>query len=504
MSDFEDDQEDDAYGYWSEDECEANDWDVEGDDYYTPFEEIHVPRSSGNNIILHPGQSEVFNAVFIDKTCLNAVAVCARGWGKSFFAGVAAATGVSELLTIEPSVPHKNIYVIAPTYSQVTDIYFPLLAYELGLEAHVLRMSKDKGRFWFPNKVELRLISYEAVDRLRGTGAYLVINDEVRDWTSGAGLKTAWESVIQPCIKTRWSKQRAKQFKAPSPGRSITISTTKGYDYLYDMFNHRESNKEWQSWQFDYTSSPYLDPVELEQLKSTVDPLTWIREFLAQFEDSGNNVFYCFNRKIHVLKEISDFARDKDGSVLEDVHIGIDFNVGLQCSSVFAVRGNQMFFLDEFKGHPDTDGLAKAIVGRYWPNYHKDGIKTCNIFVYPDPTGNARKTSAVVGVTDFTILAKHGLIVRARSKSPPIVDSANAVNRMLKSAAGTVNMYVLAKCKGIIDSMQRTVWLDGNPDTATIDKEKGDEHFSDGVRYATEYLYPIKRGGTVAVRGVNF
>ena len=44
-----------------------------------------------------------------------------------------------------------------------------------------------------------------------------------------------------------------------------------------------------------------------------------------------------------------------------------------------------MHFLDEMKGHPDTETLAIAIAAKY---------KGHRIFAYPDPSGKARKTSA--------------------------------------------------------------------------------------------------------------
>lgn len=199
------------------------------------------------SIVLHPGQSEVYSSLFVEKTCRYAVAVCSRGWGKSYFAAVAAMTAVFELLELASVVPNKNVYIIAPTYAQVTDIYFPLLAYELGLDAYALRSSKDLGRFWFPRNVELRLVSYEAVERLRGQGAYFVVMDEVRDWTKGNGFKDAWESIIAPCINTRWSRKRAKQVFAKNPGRALCISTPKGYDYLYDMYHFYEQDSDWKS-----------------------------------------------------------------------------------------------------------------------------------------------------------------------------------------------------------------------------------------------------------------
>lgn len=169
----------------------------------------------------------------------------------------------------------------------------------------------------------------------------------------------------------------------------------------------------------------------------------------------------------------------------------------IQASSAFAIRGKQVFYLDEFKGHPDTETLAIAINGRY-----KNGKR--KIYVYPDPSGRARKTSAAVGQTDFAILESHGLITRAHSKAPPIVDSVQCVNRLLMTSAGEIHMYVSTKCPGLISSFERTAWVDNNPDTAAIDKKGGEEHFTDGVRYPMEYLFPIRNGSKVIKRGFGF
>lgn len=121
-------------------------------------------------INLHAGQSEVYEDLFVDHKCRFAVVCCARGWGKSYVAAVAAITAVFELLELKANVPNKTVYIVAPTYDQVTDIYYPLINYDLGMEHYAIRSSRDTGRFIFPNNVELRLLSYEAVERMRGKG----------------------------------------------------------------------------------------------------------------------------------------------------------------------------------------------------------------------------------------------------------------------------------------------------------------------------------------------
>jgi hypothetical protein len=439
-------------------------------------------------IKLHPGQSRVYSDLFVKQKTRYATVNCSRGFGKSYLAATAAMTAVAELMDLHRSVPNKDVYVIAPTFDQVTDIYYPLLAYDLGAEETANKSSRDTGRFWFPNNVNLRLLSYEAVERMRGKGSYFTVWDEVASCRKGIDPREAWESVIQPTMTTRWSPMRARMYGARSPGRALIIGTPKGYDYFHTLCHQYESDPMWSYYHYDYTQSPYLDAEEIEKAKANLDPIKFASEYLASFAESGNSVFYMFDRKTHV-RELEDF---KDG---EDVHVGIDFNVGLQCSNAFAIRGKQVHILQEFKGHPDTESLAISLKTRF------EGKR---IYAYPDPTGRARKSSAPVGRTDFSILESYGIQCLARTASPPIVDSAAAVNRLLKNARNDVNLFVSPKCRGVIESLERTVWLDNNPNTATIDKSKNVEHFSDGVRYPMEYLFPVDSGVTRNRRGFGF
>jgi len=429
----------------------------------------------------------VYRALFVDRLYRHVAAVCSRGWGKTYLAGLAASTAVHELLEMPEIVPNKNVHIIGPTFDQMLDIYWPILAYDFG---YLRYGNKNTGKFDFGNGVTLRLVSYEAIERMRGKGSYFVVNDEVSSWRKGLGFQKAWEDIIEPCITTRWSPKRAREFGLDTCGRSLTISTSNGYNYLYDMYNFAEIDHDWGAYRFDYRSSPLLDPNEIEKIKHRIDPLTFAREYLSSFKESGANVFYCFDRKLHVDDGLHYFDDH------EDIHVGIDFNVGLQCTGFFALRGKQMHWLDECKGMPNTEELANYIVAKF-PGR--------SIIAFPDPTGNSRKTSAPVGVTDFRILKSKGIRVCARSNSPGITDSVAAVNSKLKTAAGDIGMLFHPRCKGIIRSMERTVWVEGNPNLAVIDKSKGEEHFSDLVRYPTEYLFSLAKSvSTVSKQTDNF
>jgi len=335
----------------------------------------------------------------------------------------------------------------------------------------------------------------EAIERLRGKGAYFVVCDEVSSWLKKPGFQSAWEDIIQPLIVTRWSEERAKAVGASSAGRALIISTPKGFNFFYDLCMYHMTDTDWGFWHYSYRDSPYLSVKEIEKIKHRIDSVTFATEYEADFKDSGNSVFYSFDRHVNVRKDLDWFSDEEDAK--ETIYAAIDFNVSLQCTSLWAHRGDELHALDELKGHPDTETLAIALKERFVD----EGFE---VFAFPDPTGKSRKTSAAVGVTDFTILKAHGIHVLARSSSPAIVDSVAAVNAKCMTASGRVTLYVHPRCKGLIKSMERTKWIDNNSDTVTIDKKEGVEHFSDGVRYLCEYLYPVRNVGKRSSRGFGF
>jgi hypothetical protein len=441
---------------------------------------------TGKRVVMHPGQSEVLRYLFPSDrsgkrmTSVRYACVCAsRGFGKSMLAGAAAQLAVDYLQRhVSAGQPNKNVSIVAPTYAQVTDIYWPILAHMLGMEKRAIDSSRSDGFFRFRNDVTLKLWSYEASERMRGTGQFLVIGDEVVTWEGKPGAKESVESIIMPTMTTRW----------PGNHCGLFISTPKGYDYFHDMYNLQAVEPErWRSFHYDYTRSPYLSKEEIDRVRKTTDPIKFAREYLARFEDSGANVFYCFDRKRNTRNDLAGFS---DG---EDVHVSIDFNIGIMAATLWGLRSGELHGIGELSGLPDTVALAKRL---------KLMFPKQRVIAYPDPSGKARKTSAVMGQTDFSILESAGFIVRSRNAHPPIVDSVAAVNAKLRNVDGDASMFLCpVRCPQTIRSLERTQWSESNVNVATIDKRAGEEHFSDGVRYITEYLFPVTNHRSVVGSG---
>jgi len=446
-----------------------------------------------NDIRLHPAQSEVIRHLFVEDNGFQmkfVPVVGSRGLGKSFLSGAAVSLAINELEQLDASVPNKNIALLCGTHTQVTDIYWPLLAYQFGLESRCVKHSRSAGKFWFANGTEVRAWSADAYERLRGSGQYFVVADEMPSWSvPGGSHKDAWESVIEPAIVTRWSPKQARLVGAQSPGRALIPSTPMGKDFFYDLAQREHIDTRWKTFSYTYTDSPLLSHEEIELARKHSDPIKFAREYMASFEDSGLNVFYTFDRKTHVDPDLPEFEED------ETVYAAIDFNIMMNATSFHAIRGDQLHCLDEHQGSANTEELAKAIKTKY------PGKK---IVCFPDPSGKARKTSAPVGVTDFSILKEAGFQVMAKKKAPPIVDSVAAVNRKFLNASGTVDFYIHPRCKGVINSLERTVWLENRPETAMIDKTGNIEHFSDGLRYIVEFNWPITSSKSAVVQSPTF
>ena len=162
------------------------------------------------------------------------------------------------------------------------------------------------------------------------------------------------------------------------------------------------------------------------------------------------------------------------------IKISMDFNVSPMAASVFQTyqQSPKVRVFDEVELHHGggeeilTERMVQEIKAKY-PNRE--------YVAYPDPA-NQRHTSALH--TDHDILRQGGFKVKVKPKAPRVVDSVNAVNKLCEK-----NLIIDPRCKGLITDLEQTVNKEG---TREIDKSNKDRtHFSDGLRYAIDFEYPI-------------
>jgi hypothetical protein len=159
----------------------------------------------------------------------------------------------------------------------------------------------------------------------------------------------------------------------------------------------------------------------------------------------------------------------------------MDFNID-PMSAVVAVRqGDVLYVIDEIRMFSsNTAEIVEEIKSRY------PRTKT---FVYPDPAGSARKSSAG-GITDHTILQNAGFIVKSPRAHTPVRDRINSVNSRLCGTDGIRRLFIHPKCKYTIEGLERHTYKEN---TSQPDKDNGYDHMNDALGYMVDYLFPIRK-----------
>lgn len=156
---------------------------------------------------------------------------------------------------------------------------------------------------------------------------------------------------------------------------------------------------------------------------------------------------------------------------------GMDFNVNPMSAAVFWRAGDHVHFFDEFElRNSDTEYMAQVLREKYGSR-----LET----IYPDATGNARKTSAPGGRTDFYYLGEAGFDVDAPFANPKQRDRHNAINGKFKAANGKVSLTVCPKGCPKLTKYLRIY------SHALKNKQEEMSHLLDAFGYPVARLFPI-------------
>ena len=156
-----------------------------------------------------------------------------------------------------------------------------------------------------------------------------------------------------------------------------------------------------------------------------------------------------------------------------DILWGTDFNVSVMAGVPGCKVGDTLHIWDELAvKQSNTDEVCALLKARF------PGRR---IVAYPDPTGNARKTSAA-GETDHGIIRKYGMSVVSPKHPWAVKDRLNATNWLIRNAEGQIRLFVHPRCKHTIKGLQNVTFKEGAEDFV-VDKSAGIEHWCDGLGY---------------------
>ncbi len=354
-------------------------------------------------------------------------------------------------------MPMSEVWYVAPTYRQAKQIVWRKLKHRLQDLKWTQKVNESELTITLKNGSNISLKGADNADSLRGIGLDMLVLDEFADIDP-----EAWYEVLRPTLADR-------------QGKALFIGTPKGMgNWAHDLYTMPlEQPGQWASFQYTTIEGGQVKPEEIEAARKDLDERTFRQEFLATFETYAGRIYYAFDRK--------DNCQPPDAIDLSIVYIGMDFNID-PMSAVVAVRqGDNLYVIDEIRMFSsNTAEIVEEIKSRYGRS---------KIFVYPDPAGAARKSSAG-GVTDHTILANSGFVVKAPRSHTPVRDRINAVNSRLKDSTGIRHLFIHPKCKYTIEGLERHTYKEG---TSQPDKDSGYDHMMDALGYMIDYMFPIKK-----------
>lgn len=367
------------------------------------------------------------------------VLIAGRRFGKSFLSCLI-------LFTEAIKGPNRTCWFVAPTYRQGKQILWALLKRLVPVE-YIAATNETDLTMLFINGSVISIRGADNPDSLRGVGLDFAALDEFA--FMGRGV---WDETIRPALADR-------------QGRGLFITTPNGMGWDYDLYMQGQERRDgFESWTFTTLDGGNVAPEEIEAARRSMDPRLFRQEFEASFEVLAGRVYDNFDRKLNVDASLTDTGAE--------LLVGQDFNVNPMATIIGVKAADELHILDAVEIPTSNTEEVAAEIRRRYPERR--------IVVCPDPSGRARKTSAVAGVTDFTILERQRFIVDAPAAAPLIVDRINAVQAMLKDATGRRRLKVHPRATPLIRALDGLTYKEG---TNIPDKTSGLDHIADALGY---------------------
>lgn len=159
---------------------------------------------------------------------------------------------------------------VSPIYKQSKKVYDEMV------EAVITQVDIKKNAAELTiayGKSTLQFFSAERYDNIRGfTFDYLIVDE------FAFIDQEAWTEVLRATVLVKGKKV-------------LLISTPKGKNHFYTVFNLQHSNPQYKSFQMTSYDNPYIDPIEIDDAKATLPDHIFRQEYLAEFIDDAGAVF---------------------------------------------------------------------------------------------------------------------------------------------------------------------------------------------------------------------
>lgn len=326
-----------------------------------------------------------------------------------------------------------TVAYFAPSYKMLMDVWREVIQITYNITE---TKSETEKRIELYGGGVIEFWSLEDPNSIRGRSYKRVVLDEA---AIARNLKEAWLRVIRPTL-------------TDLKGDAWFLSTPKGKNnYFYELFNNKDLYQDWSNWQMPTILNPYIDPIEVEDARLQLDPLTYAQEYLASFiTDNLNSWAYCYKPEKHVGKTVLNKSYE--------VKLSFDFNKDPITCGVFQDYNDTIFGIEQIKLQSSNIYELCDYINAVYGN--------CLLIITGDATG--RSSSALVkdNINYYTVIkSKLNLSsnqIRVANINPTIEENRVLVNSILHNKNVTLDEI---KCKALIFDLEHAQVLpDGSLD----------------------------------------
>ena len=372
----------------------------------------------------------------------------------------------------------QNVGYYLPTYDLIKTIAVPRFTEVLARWGYFegVHYNLNKSDKWFDfapmggGKIIMRTM--DSPERIIGYEVADSCVDEL-DTLKTDSASAVWKKII--------ARNRQKK-----PGRvpnSVAVGTTpEGFRFVYEQWFKKPPSEEYQL----IRASTYSNRANLPDnyIPDLIDayPAQLVEAYInGEFVNlTSGSVYPSYNRQLNFSPEVIRMIRDGDRIIGEPLHIGLDFNVTKMMAVINVYRNGDPHAVSELIDLYDTPAFIEVVKERWQSKGHY-------IFVYPDASGNARK-SVNASLTDLALLRGAGFTVVANGSNPAVRDRVLSMNVMLEKRRYKINAEA---CPNFASALEQQVYdKNGEPD-----KTAGKDHINDAGGYFIANRFPVVRPG---------
>lgn len=335
--------------------------------------------------------------------------------------------------------------------------------YELPLET---RGDKNESELWVElyNGARIVLKGADNEDSLRGLGLKGIVVDEVasiRNWNY------LWKEVLRPALTDK-------------KGWGIFISTPKGFNHFYDLFNQEAKDQDFQSFRFTTYDNPYLSHEEIDKAKLELGDNAFAQEYLADFRKYTGLVYPQFDRTTHIIE---DTELDPKWRYYRAMDFGaVNPTV---CLWIAVDNNDSIYIFDEYYNTGQTTEFHANVIK------YKTSKDYSVVTTFGDPSGNQQ----MMDYASFEVYIAPANKTYAGSDDW-VISGIKKVQLYLTPDGQTKRprLYVFKKCQNVIREFETYRWIETIQGEQIKDKvEKVDDHCMDALRYFVVSYEPEKK-----------